>query len=77
MGGITLGNIRIVSNGTPTGTKVYAGDTLLSGVNKIVIHPITSDNFVTADITFFGAAFDIACWEVHPLKQWANKKVGK
>lgn len=53
-------SIRIVSDGTPTGTAVYSADgERLKGVMSVQIHPIDEDHLVTATITFVCVGLDV------------------
>lgn len=45
-------NIKIVSDGTPMGTKVYASNTELQGIEKIHWYLDAQDDIARAEITF-------------------------
>ena len=47
-------NVEIISDGTPTGTKIFVGGVEIKGVQSIVISPIKIDEFLTATITLIG-----------------------
>jgi hypothetical protein len=45
-------NLKITSDGTARGTKVFAGNTEIDGVVEIKLKTITVDSLVTVEITF-------------------------
>jgi len=50
-----MSNVNIISNGTPTDTKIIVGGVTMEGVIKIEIDPITPNaDFVTAIVTIEG-----------------------
>ena len=71
--------IKIISDGTPQGTSVfdYDGKNITDGVTNIKLE-IGVDTLMTAVITYTNVECSIyADWINHPLKQWANRKVGR
>ena len=72
--------IKIISDGTPVGTKVYNDDgSLIEGVTRINFHPLqVGEELWQVEITFICPELEIqANWATHPLKLWANKRTGK
>lgn len=51
--------IRIVSDGTAKGTKIYAGDVEIGDVTRIELLPIESDGVVQARIAFARVELDV------------------
>lgn len=51
-------NVRIISDGTSWGTKVFVGDTEVQGLTSIVIDHIVINDIVTATITVSPVALD-------------------
>ena len=47
---VNLSNVRIVSDGTSYGTKVFVGEVEVQNVAGIVIEPITPKGLITATI---------------------------
>ena len=85
--------IRIISDGTPYGTKVLNSDGAeIPGITSIKIS-ISIDTLCTAVVEFTDVmlemsaipaeanettvSFEKALWQLHPLKQWANRRTGK
>ena len=69
------GSIRIVSDGTSRGTKVYDADGKeLRGVTKVVIHPITPQGVLTASVDFHRVALDVVAEQTRP---WTDDEDGK
>lgn len=63
---MTKHNIKIISEGMSQNTQVLVGpnDLKLDGVTKIVIHPISVDQIVTATLTFEQVQLDVkAEWD--------------
>ena len=71
-------SIKVISNGTAMGTKVLNSDgDPIGGITSINLH-LAVDTLMTAKIEFCGVECEIiADWNNHPLKQWADKKVGR
>ena len=44
--------IKIISDGTAAGTRVYAGDTEITGISKIEIKPIMPGGLVECSLHF-------------------------
>ncbi len=51
--------IKIVSDGTPGGTEVYAGNTKITGISKITIPPIVPQKLLEVSITFLQPELDL------------------
>jgi hypothetical protein len=49
--------IRIESDGTSIGTKVFIGDEVIKGITKIEFPPIVPGGLISARITFMSAEF--------------------
>ena len=73
-----MNQIKIVSDGTPCGTKVFNHDGVpIEGVTSIKLH-IDLGTLMAAEITFINVQAEItANWNNHPLKKWADKKTGR
>ena len=73
-------SITIISDGNMMHTTVLNHeDKPIKGMTAITIHPLyAEDKLVTATIEFTNVSLEIkAAWEHHPLRQWADRKVGK
>lgn len=51
--------IRIVSDGTAQGTKVFSGDKELSGITQIAFLPIVPGGELKVNITFMAPEIDV------------------
>jgi hypothetical protein len=51
--------LKIVSDGTARGTRVFSQNTEITGIARIEILPIESDEFVSAVLTFTAVEMDL------------------
>jgi hypothetical protein len=69
----TRSSIRIISDGTPLGTKVLDSIGLpISGVARIEIAPIVPNELISAKITFILPALDIQINQVEEVNDRQN-----
>ncbi|MCU7877258.1 MAG: hypothetical protein KZQ84_10745 [Candidatus Thiodiazotropha sp. (ex Lucinoma borealis)] len=71
--------IKIISDGIAHNTKILNQDgTPIEGVTSVTISTIKPESTVDAILTFDCVQLEIqADWANHPLKKWADKKVGR
>ena len=52
--------MKIISDGTPEGTKVFIANTQIDDITKIIIHPIEiNDGPIKAELTFINVELDM------------------
>ncbi len=52
--------MKIISDGTPEGTKVFIANTPIDDITKIIIHPIEpNDGLIKAELTFINVELDM------------------
>lgn len=54
-----MNKLKIVSDGTARGTRVYAGNTEITGIARIEVLPINPGGLVSAVLTFPAVALDL------------------
>jgi hypothetical protein len=56
---VQMKKLRIVSDGTAQGTKVYCGEHEIQGITRLEILPIEVGGVVTAKLTFSAVELDM------------------